>query len=224
MGRDNTMTKSSKIKPSPRNNRVQTPALPAPVPNTQQGASGGAVLKANPVCGNPLKRGGTCNQPAMANGKCRMHGGKSTGAIMARPCNRNGFKHGTFLPGLLDEREQLSFNKFIEDLFRVFPDLNDAGDLRHAEMAAFAYIRLVRAFMGDAASSSIDDLSRAFTRHLAAMRVNRDQRVLDGEGHTGPRSPAEYAVEIIQQVRLFAKGGTVPVPVDPSLIGLDYEQ
>ena len=36
-------------------------------------------------CGNP------CMSPAMPNGRCRMHGGKSTGAPKG---NRNAVKHG----------------------------------------------------------------------------------------------------------------------------------
>jgi len=214
------MMKSSKDKGSNKNNRANQPALPAPVLNSQERACGGAVLKANPICGNVLKNGGSCKQPAMANGKCKMHGGKSVGEIMARHGNRNAVTHGAFLPEIQDEREQQAFDLFLSDLYEVFPDLNKASDLRHAQLAAITYIRLLRALWGDASSSTIDDLSRAFTRHLAAMRVNRDQRVTDGEGAAGPKSPAEYAVEIIQQVRMYAKGGKVPVPIDPSLIGL----
>lgn len=218
------MTKPSKIKALVRNNRANKPALPAPVPKTQERSSGGAVLAANPVCGSPLKSGGTCKHPAMANGRCRMHGGKYDGAIMARPGNRNAVTHGAFLPEIQDEREQKAFDLFLSDLYEVFPDLNKASDLRHAQLAAITYIRLLRALWGEASSSTIDDLSRAFTRHLAAIRVNRDQRVSETDGAAGPKSPAEYAVEIIQQVRMYAKGGAVHAPVDPNLIGLSYEQ
>ncbi len=34
---------------------------------------------AAPRCGARTKRGGTCRQPGMPNGRCRLHGGKSTG-------------------------------------------------------------------------------------------------------------------------------------------------
>jgi hypothetical protein len=36
-------------------------------------------LRAAPRCGAATRAGGACCQPAMANGRCRLHGGKSTG-------------------------------------------------------------------------------------------------------------------------------------------------
>ncbi|MDK9699083.1 MAG: hypothetical protein OEM52_02885 [bacterium] len=215
------MSKSSNNNGNAEKNRASSRALPAAIPKTQDSPSGGALLAANPQCGSSLKRGGTCRQPAMANGRCKMHGGKLGGEIMARPGNKNAVSHGAFLPEIQDEREQQAFDLFLSDLYESFPDLNRAGDLRHAQLAAITYVRLLRALWGEAASSTIDDLSRVFTRHLAAMRVNRDQRGVDGEGKSGPMSPAEYEVEIIQQVRMYAKNGTSPISVDPNLLGFD---
>ncbi len=34
---------------------------------------------AAPRCGAHTRQAGTCRQPAMPNGRCRLHGGKSTG-------------------------------------------------------------------------------------------------------------------------------------------------
>ncbi|MEN8250139.1 MAG: HGGxSTG domain-containing protein, partial [Bacteroidota bacterium] len=34
----------------------------------------------SPRCGAKTRSGKPCKAPAMANGRCRMHGGKSTGA------------------------------------------------------------------------------------------------------------------------------------------------
>ena len=34
---------------------------------------------AAPRCGAHTRTGGACRQPAMANGRCRLHGGRSTG-------------------------------------------------------------------------------------------------------------------------------------------------
>jgi len=214
------MKKSNNDSTSSKKHRVKARSLTALVPDTQERSGVTGTLNGNSVCGVVTKKGTQCRQPAQANGRCRFHGGKYEGAIMARPGNRNAVIHGAFLPEIQDEREKKAFDLFLADLYEVFPDLNKASDLRHAQLAAITYIRLLRALWGDASSSTIDDLSRAFTRHLAAIRVNRDQRVVDGEGAAGPKSPAEYAVEIIQQVRMYAKGGKVPVPVDPALIGL----
>ena len=43
-----------------------------------------------PRCLAKTRRGTQCQCPAMANGRCRLHGGLSTGA----PGNRNAWKHG----------------------------------------------------------------------------------------------------------------------------------
>ena len=44
-----------------------------------------------PRCGARTRRGTACECPGMANGRCRLHGGKSTGAPKG---NRNAWKHG----------------------------------------------------------------------------------------------------------------------------------
>ncbi len=43
----------------------------------------------SPRCG----KGSQCQSPAMPNGRCRMHGGKSPGAPKG---NRNAWKHGHY--------------------------------------------------------------------------------------------------------------------------------
>ncbi len=44
-------------------------------------------------CGAKTRRGTRCQSPAMSNGRCRMHGGKSPGAPKG---NRNAWKHGHY--------------------------------------------------------------------------------------------------------------------------------
>jgi hypothetical protein len=52
-----------------------------------------------PRCGAKTRPGTPCRAPAMANGRCRMHGGKSTGprttAGLARSRKAN-YKHGRY--------------------------------------------------------------------------------------------------------------------------------
>jgi hypothetical protein len=43
-------------------------------------------------CGAKCRNGKPCCQIAMANGRCKMHGGKSTGA----PGNQNAYRHGIY--------------------------------------------------------------------------------------------------------------------------------
>lgn len=53
-----------------------------------------------PRCGAKGKRTGrSCRQPAMANGRCRLHGGKSTGPITVEGLKRAqtaNWKHGEY--------------------------------------------------------------------------------------------------------------------------------
>jgi hypothetical protein len=44
-------------------------------------------------CGARTRRGTACQSPAMPNGRCRMHGGKSPGAPKG---NRNAWNHGHY--------------------------------------------------------------------------------------------------------------------------------
>ncbi|WP_419187166.1 HGGxSTG domain-containing protein [Solidesulfovibrio carbinoliphilus] len=56
-------------------------------------------------CSARSKRTGEpCRQPAMANGKCRFHGGKSTGAPRG---NRNAWKHGGYSVEAQGHRQEL---------------------------------------------------------------------------------------------------------------------
>ncbi len=66
-------------------------------------------------CGAKTRSGTPCKAPAMANGRCRMHGGKSTGPRTPEGLERSrkaNFKHGFYSAELLEER------KFIRQLLR----------------------------------------------------------------------------------------------------------
>ena len=54
-------------------------------------------MQAAPRCGARNRRGCPCEGPAMRNGRCRFHGGKSTGPRTAeglRRCQTATLKHG----------------------------------------------------------------------------------------------------------------------------------
>lgn len=84
-------------------------------------------MKTNPedgalvLCGAKSKRnnGAGCRQPAMANGKCRLHGGKSTGPRSKqgrRRCGKSNFRHGAYTKKALNEhRETMSLIKISKD-------------------------------------------------------------------------------------------------------------
>lgn len=59
----------------------------------------------SPRCGAKTRKGTSCQAPAMANGRCRMHGGKSTGAPQG---NKNAFKHGYYTADAIAQRKLLN--------------------------------------------------------------------------------------------------------------------
>ena len=64
------------------------------------------------LCGAKSRRrnGLPCRQPAMKNGRCRMHGGKSTGAKTKEGKCRNSqanFKHGLYTKASLIEQKRM---------------------------------------------------------------------------------------------------------------------
>jgi len=70
----------------------------------------GAFTKA-PRCGAKTRRGTACQGPAMANGRCRMHGGPSTGPRTTEGLERSRrarWKHGVYSREL---RELLAENR-----------------------------------------------------------------------------------------------------------------
>jgi hypothetical protein len=81
------------------------PSAPAPNLHAAPGAARGRLKNGNPSgdylksprCGARTRAGGCCRQPAMANGRCRMHGGLSTGPRTAEGlarCRATRLVHG----------------------------------------------------------------------------------------------------------------------------------
>jgi uncharacterized protein YjcR len=64
----------------------------------------------SPRCGAKTRKGTPCESPAMPNGRCRMHGGKSTGAPKG---NRNAWMHGRY------SAETVKLRKFVQALARL---------------------------------------------------------------------------------------------------------
>ena len=58
----------------------------------------------SPRCGAKTRGGNPCRSPAMANGRCRMHGGSSPGAPRG---NKNAVKHGRYTAEAVRRRGEL---------------------------------------------------------------------------------------------------------------------
>jgi len=68
----------------------------------------GQVIDGRPICGAKTRSGAPCRQKPMANGRCRMHGGKNPSGV-AHP----SFKHGRYskdIPQRLMARFEASLN------------------------------------------------------------------------------------------------------------------
>lgn len=61
-------------------------------------------------CGAKTRHGSSCRSPAMKNGRCRMHGGKSSGAPL-------GKDHGLFKHGLYT-KQSLKFYRELKELLK----------------------------------------------------------------------------------------------------------
>ena len=74
-----------------------------------------------PRCGARRKSdGGSCLQPAMPNGRCRMHGGKSTGPRTAEGLARSraaNWKHGHYsAEAIAERREARAARRYLQTL------------------------------------------------------------------------------------------------------------
>jgi uncharacterized protein YjcR len=56
-------------------------------------------------CGARTRRGNGCQSPAMPNGRCRLHGGKSPGAPKG---NKNALKHGHYSADAAANRREIA--------------------------------------------------------------------------------------------------------------------
>lgn len=72
-----------------------------------------ALTTANksPRCGATTRKGTPCKAPAMKNGRCRMHGGASTGAPQG--CNHPHYKHGLYTKEMIAAKAH--FRELMED-------------------------------------------------------------------------------------------------------------
>src|SRR5579862_8159517 len=74
-------------------------------------------LNSVPRCNARTRRGTACQCPAMPNGRCRMHGGKSSGAPRR---NRNAYKNGRYTAKAIANRKKVA------DLIRLCRELDMA--------------------------------------------------------------------------------------------------
>lgn len=64
----------------------------------------GLPMHRSPRCGAKTRSGLSCRAPAMPNGRCRMHGGTSTGAPAG---NKNAIKHLVYTRAEIHRRDTI---------------------------------------------------------------------------------------------------------------------
>jgi hypothetical protein len=77
---------------------------------------------AAPRCGARTRKGTPCRQPAMPNGRCKMHGGKSTGPRTPEGLGRSrrsNWKHGArSAEAMADKRHARALCRLLHELMR----------------------------------------------------------------------------------------------------------
>ena len=77
------------------------------------------------LCGAKARQNGhkPCRQPAMANGRCRLHGGKSTGPKTEEGQRKSAFanlKHGFYTQDAIAERKRYGkMLRWHDDLYGI---------------------------------------------------------------------------------------------------------
>lgn len=85
----------------------------------------GDFMKAS-RCGAKTRKGSPCQAPAMKNGRCRLHGGKSTGPKTPAGIERirqAHLKHGMYTKEALAEKKQ--FSSLLKKLRDSTKEVND---------------------------------------------------------------------------------------------------
>ena len=59
----------------------------------------------SPRCGARTRNGSPCQSPVMPNGRCRLHGGMSSGAPKG---NKNALKHGRYTAEAIARRREIA--------------------------------------------------------------------------------------------------------------------
>ena len=81
-----------------------------------------------PRCGAKTRKGTPCRAPAMRNGRCRLHGGKSTGPKTPEGIERirqAHLKHGLYTKEAIAQRKE--FNALLRKWRNTLKEIDDEG-------------------------------------------------------------------------------------------------
>ena len=110
------------------------------------------------ACGAKTRAGGSCKAPPMENGRCRVHGGPSTGAPKG---NTNALKHGIYSKHFTDEELEIAEKIELGDV---------SNELR------LCRIRLRRALDAEEAACGEPELEEVLERDGGGPMVASEER------------------------------------------------
>ena len=129
------------------------------------------IKRHNERCGAKTRDGYPCKNWAMPNGRCRMHGGKSTGP---RPENRgkSGLRHGASIKRLLNDEERAYFKSIRRQFRKEYPNLPPAGK-KTLDDLCLCIVRMNRllAHEGDMSASTYSGLESKIRKHFKALKT-----------------------------------------------------
>jgi hypothetical protein len=158
----------------------------------RNGNPSGDLAKA-PRCGARTRAGHPCGQPAMPNGRCRLHGGMSTGARTATGrarCRTAGHVHGERSAEIIDlKRAAARHGRRLQALAAEADRLANAESKKERATPCQARIPAGRTATGGATlPATRDRLLGSTTLSRDALRApdgERDRRATGGDATTG---------------------------------------
>lgn len=143
-----------------------------------------------PRCGARTRHGSSCRAPAMANGRCRMHGGKSTGPRTPEGLERSrkaNWKHGLY------SAESVAARRYMSQLLRDSREMIEhvEKDMKVGLSLGISQGRLLReGFSCDTPQAGIVDLrcpNPPKTGHFGTFcRLTEPAKRIGEKSHSGP--------------------------------------
>lgn len=142
-------------------------------------------------CGAKTRAGGVCKAPAMGNGRCRVHGGKSTGP-KDQIGNTNAVKHGFYSDALLPEERTLYERAEVGSL---------DDEIRLARVKLHRFVRL----SGSPELQDMVDSALEVTRKMGMAFDAETKSVEPYDKREFKIAAPDYADLIIRQIDLIRK-------------------
>lgn len=136
-------------------------------------------------CGAKTRAGGCCKAPAMKNGRCRVHGGSSTGAPKE---NKNAITHGFYSNALADDDERILYSS------ATIGGLDD--EIRLAKVKLYRYVK---------ASNSVDMQKMVDGALEVIEKQGTDMRDIPYDKRELKAAAPNYADLIIRTLDLIRK-------------------